>query len=503
MKLRPLMVPYLLGVSILLLTPPTGLSDVHARVASWGTSIPLDTSPGEASRPDVSLTSDGTGFAIWHQVDGSNWNIWIRRHVPGLGWDVATALETTLADSFYPDVTVIPNGNATAVWQRSDSTIWARRYSPATGWVPAEQVGQFPGGSGRPGPRVAMDPSGNAIVVWLQGNATSGTPHKVAANRYVRGLGWLGETLLDSNSVGTVDGAGVALDAQGSGFAFWTRWESTWNVYARRFNISGGWETVVPIESDPGESGWPQLGLGLAGDGLLVWQYNQISGGMTKAALWTASSGWQAPVRIDTGANTNVYEPHLGVDSDGVATAVWSEANGTEWNVFSARYVPGVGWGPETPLESSSAAATGVMVAVAGSGAAFAVWLQQVGATNSVFSNRYAPGVGWEGSTLIEAESDDASEPRVSVSSNGYAAAVWEVLSGGVYSVWGNVDQQAPPPPPDLTDAFLSGSGHENMTLEWTQSLDEGQAGGTVAYQVVRSATLPGPFSQIGLVSAN
>jgi hypothetical protein len=69
---------------------------------------------------------------VWHQSDGTRYNIWANRYIPGTGWDTAGLIETDNAGSaLYPQIAFDTSGNAIAVWSQSDGTrdnIWADRY---------------------------------------------------------------------------------------------------------------------------------------------------------------------------------------------------------------------------------------------------------------------------------------------------------------------------------------------------------------------------------------
>ena len=76
--------------------------------------------------------------------------------------DVLTASGARLA--------IDPMGNGLAVWLQYDrdsypdgSAIWANRYRVSGGWGAAERI-ENPRDSSEPA--LAMDPNGNALVVW-------------------------------------------------------------------------------------------------------------------------------------------------------------------------------------------------------------------------------------------------------------------------------------------------------------------------------------------------
>src|SRR3972149_5143045 len=61
-------------------------------------------------------------------------------------------------------------------------------------------------------PQVAVDPRGNAIAVWRQ---FDGNIDNLTANRYVAGLGWTGEVLIEAEDAGGATQPQIALDPPG------------------------------------------------------------------------------------------------------------------------------------------------------------------------------------------------------------------------------------------------------------------------------------------------
>ena len=85
------------------------------------------------------------------------------------------------------------------------------------------------------------------------------------------------------------------------------------------------------------------------------------------------------------------------------------------------------GWGVATLVEiDNTGDASNPQVAVDGSGDAIAVWYQDDGTRDNIWSNRYVVGTGWGEATLIETDdSGDDYSPQVAVDSSGKAIAVW------------------------------------------------------------------------------
>jgi len=96
------------------------------------------------------------------------------------------------------------------------------------------------------------------------------------------------------------------------------------------------------------------------------------------------------------------------------------------------------GWAVAELIEVDSAGdASNSQVAVDPRGNAVAVWQQSDGGRTNILANRFASAEGWGIAELIEtADAGDASDPRVTVDSNGRSIAVWLQSDGTRVSVW-------------------------------------------------------------------
>lgn len=66
-------------------------------------------------------------------------------------------------------------------------------------WTPEVKIDSFPAGTVTgSSPRIAVDPSGNIMAVWVQ---SDGTYQNIYTNRYVVGSGWGTATLLETSTM--------------------------------------------------------------------------------------------------------------------------------------------------------------------------------------------------------------------------------------------------------------------------------------------------------------
>ncbi len=131
---------------------------------------------------------NANAIAVWEGKDSPS--IYANRYVVGSGWEGAQLIDKSGGHSFYPNIAMDAGGIAIVVWQQ-DFDIYANRYVPGSGWEGGEAIG------GRNGslPKIAMDADGNAIALWQRWNDSYGG-NDLYTNRYVPGSGWEGAELI-------------------------------------------------------------------------------------------------------------------------------------------------------------------------------------------------------------------------------------------------------------------------------------------------------------------
>ena len=361
----------------------------------WGTAEMIEAGAGDAHVPRVAVDPQGNATAVWQQTDGTRFNIWANRFVPDVGWGTAELIETGAGDVFNPQVAVDPQGNATAVWNQDDGTrlnMWANRFVPGVGWGTATLIETDDAGLALL-PQVSVDPQGNATAVWQQDD---GTRHNIWANRFVPDVGWGTAELIETDGAGA-NGAQVAVDPQGNAVAVWNQHGgSRSNIWANRFVPGVGWGTAELIETE------------------------------------------------DTG---DAFNPQVAVDSQGNAVAVWHQSDGTDSNILANRFVPGVGWGVATLIETDED--EGVFpfprpqVAMDAAGSAVAVWATDDRTRFNIWANRFGEDIvspdlvitsPVDGETLISplvtvtgTASDDLGVDKVELSTDGMT---WDLAMG-------------------------------------------------------------------------
>ncbi len=205
---------------------------------------------------------------------------------------------------------------------------------------------------------------------------------------------------------------------------------------------SWGWGTAKSIQADNKIAATnPNIAVTDNGSALAVWMQ---SDGTAFNSIWTnrydPATGWSTPVSIDNGSGNNTGTPRIAVAADGsMALAVWSQQDGAIYNIWANRYDPTTGWGTAELIETNdSGAATSPQIIVAGD-RALAVWSQHDGTIYNIWANSYYSAIGWGTAKIIEAnDNGNATSPQIAVSGNS-VFAVWVQQNGFISStIWGN-----------------------------------------------------------------
>jgi len=364
------------------------------------------------------------------------------RYVVGTGWGTSVLIETDPGDADSPEVAVDAAGNAIAVWQQWNTgvDIWANRYVVGTGWGIAERIETGTGSAFAP--QVAVDPSGNAIAVWYQND---GSQESAWANRYVVGTGWGTAERIETDDTGDSNAPRVAVDVAGNAIAVWQQWDGAtfWDIWSNRYVVGTGWGTAGPIETDAAGAATPHVAVDPSGNAMAVWI--QVSGPF--ASIWAnryvVGTGWGTAGLAETNDTGGADGPQVAVDPSGNAVATWRQWDGAVNDIWANRYVVGTGWGTAELIETDSGEAQGSVVGVDAAGNAIAVWQQFDGAFWDLWANRFtAPDTE---PPIADAGPDQAVPVGTLLTFNGSGSTdnegitnyTWTFNDGGPRTLWG------------------------------------------------------------------
>jgi len=409
---------------------PTNLS-AESSADGWGTPVLVGSLDQMGPRdPDVAADAEGNAVAVWSQEDESfEMDLWTSRYVPGAGWSAPVAVTYLDGDVESPRVGMDPGGNATVLWgQRATSyvsySMWAMRYVAGAGWDVPYRLETFTSGASH---GLVVDRGGNATAVWVRYDGA----WDVRASRYTAGVGWSAPTTISSVAQ-QASWVRLSADAAGNVVVVWSQWDGArWDIWANRYSTVSGWGVARLLEFSTAYAGNPDVAADAEGNALAMWTQSDGSTNVVWSSLYTPGTGWQDPVQVEPGVFGN--RPRVAFDGDGNALAIWIKGDSVPTtDVWACRYAKGVGWGTPEILETGSAG--GVFPAYEYSydlafdeaNNAMAIWLQGDGTLYNMWASRYVPGTGWGAPTLIEDQSyGDANSPALAVDSGGNATAVW------------------------------------------------------------------------------
>ena len=408
----------------------TGSSDPNAD--------PLTYSWSQLSGPEVNLSGAETSMPTFFpaQLGAHEFQLSVE---DGGGWDAPETIAGSSIDAV--EVAADLAGNAIAVYAQAWNGVWARRYELGSGWDAPTFIGSSPVEVNVP--QIAMNPSGNAFVVWKEWNDPISD---IWANRYVPGVGWDGPTRLESSD-GNALSPRIAVDPAGNAVAVWTQADGSNNsAWASRFDVGSGWDLPSTIETNPGSVEWPDVGMDLAGNAIATWRQMEGSEWSVWANRFVPGLGWGTAAPIESGAG-EARRADVVIDSAGNSIAVWRQWDGASWSVVANRYVMGGGWGSASYIETAALDASTPIIAVDPAGNAIALyWLGPNGAgvCESLWATRFTAGVGWEspfelvalGSGLYYPPEDDDQEDEIDTYVDGCNQDVALDSAGNAIAVW-------------------------------------------------------------------
>lgn len=280
-----------------------------------------------APEPWVAVDADGNATAVWKTFDV----IQAASRPVGEGWQPATPISDPEAEAYVPQAAVNADGDVTAVWMEADDSNYVVRgaFRPVGGsWEAPTLVsaaGEYAGN-----PHIALDPDGDAMVVWRGENEGQ----EVARAAY-RPAGGAWQAPEDVSVPGeAVQALHVALYQSGEAMVVWAGSTNEVGghsvVRAAHRPTSGSWEAPVDLSED-GENAFPaDVAFDPDGNAAVVWVRYDGTNHVIQAAYRPAGGEWEAPVDLsetDADAMDAVVvlgAPGVSTAAEGVAAAMWT-----------------------------------------------------------------------------------------------------------------------------------------------------------------------------------
>jgi hypothetical protein len=221
----------------------------------------------------------------------------------------------------------------------------------------------------------------------------------------------------------------VAIDPQGNAVVVWRHFDGIryW-VQARSRSAAGLLGPVQNLSSAGQEGLYPFVGIAANGEAVISWYLSNGTSFYVQVRARSAS-GILRPIQTLLRADHKAFPSPIGVDADGNALIAWWGLAGTNYRVaVRARSATGV-LSPIQTLSQAGLDAFAPRVAVSANGSALITWFVGTGTNYSVQArSRSANGVLGRIQTLSNSGQD--ASPELAIDPAGNAVVAWTSISG-------------------------------------------------------------------------
>ena len=197
-----------------------------------------------------------------------------------------------------------------------------------------------------------MDDSGNAMAVWI---TYDGTAHSIFASTYSPGIGWAVPTEIGPAEDGRYpSGLDVSTGREGEYLVVWEQLSPDWvkSVWTSRYTASAGWEDPVRLsgEGQTYVAMWPGISANDEGQAVAVWTQGGDAPPMdVRVSRYIPGIGWTAPAAIDNSDTLNAFFGSAEMDPLGNIVATWKLDYGQCW-LWGAAYK--AYWAPDVMISA-------------------------------------------------------------------------------------------------------------------------------------------------------
>ncbi len=340
------------------------LAATTGSASATGWQPPVNVAPSSGFSADVAVDAEGNAVGVWaRHVSGLDWDIVAATRPPGGKWtapvDLSGAQRTV---QLQPKVAVDPTGNAVAIWvarppvaggDAVSRSLWVASRSPGGAWSAPVKIATASGAE--PVFNVVLDASGNATAVWHSVNDGEDEEPGVFVRAASRPLGgeW-SEPVELSGSTGR--NPQVAVNPDGDVTAVWSETDpDTDNAVVRSKSrpAGGAWSAAATdLSSDAGNAVDPQVTVDPQGDATAAWLYSEDDDLVVQAAH-RSEGAWSEPVELwDDAADAGFPQVALATDPQGDTTAIWDSFVPGGHVMRSSTSTAGGAWGSPVALST-------------------------------------------------------------------------------------------------------------------------------------------------------
>ncbi|HDZ20438.1 MAG TPA: DUF4347 domain-containing protein [Phycisphaerae bacterium] len=432
------------------------------------------------------LTGQGGDWVLEAASHGGEWALATGLSIPldtGILWEYSFSLNsppvsnefrvntTTDGDQDRAAVAMDASGNFVVVWKSGiqdpdgSTGIYAQRYNAAG----VAQSSEFRVNTTTDGDQdeaaVAMDASGNFVVVWTSGIQDPDGSAGIYAQRYnAAGVAQGNEFRVNTTTDDDQDQAAVAMDADGNFVIVWKSWIQVPNgaagIYGQRYNAAGVAQDSEVRVNRPTDDNHSQPAVAMAAsDNIVVVWTSGIQDPDGSAGIYGQRFRGTGPrqgreFRVNTTTDGDQDQAAVAMDASGNFVIVWQsriqDPDGSA-GIYAQRYREnGVAEGSEFRVNTTTDGDQDqAAVAMDASGNFVVVWtsgIQDSDGSAGIYAQRYnAAGVAQGSEFRVNTTTDgDQDNVAVAIDSDGEVVVVWTSGiqdpdgSAGVYgALWG------------------------------------------------------------------
>ena len=286
-------------------------------------------------------------------------------------WSETGTLEGFEANAVWPDAAMNARGDAAIAWVSANHDAIDVSLRPAGGTFGAP-LKVSKDGEIASTPSVAIDPDGNAIVVFPSGHHDNPPLENGVKATFVSASGdVVGPLKIGSSFTGGVRASGLGMDAAGNAIAWWESVDDDQLVFAVR-RAGEGFGEPEPIPNPEGDLRRSGFAVGEGGEAVAAWA--------SRTRVYAAIGGVDSefgPAKLLTGPIQSVMQPRVAVAPDGSAIVAWVDRPDEGFSGFvRVAYRPAGGeFGPpQTVGEVFYTGVHDVSVAMGPDGEAMVAW---------------------------------------------------------------------------------------------------------------------------------
>ncbi len=293
-------------------------------IGSFSAPVDLSAAGQNANDPQVAVDPAGDAVVVWERSNGSNTIVQAATRTAGGSFSTPVDLSASGQNALAPQVALDQAGDIVVVWERSNGTNKIVQEATRTFGRPfSSPVDLSAPGQDAVEPQVAVDHTGDAVVVWERSNGS---------NTIIQGTSRPDHgsfsTPVDLSAAGQNAGdPKVAMDAVGDTTVVWDRSDGSNSIVQELTRPRSGSNSIPVSLSEPGQNaGSPEVAVNPAGDQVIVWVRFDGSNPIVQGTGRPAGGTFTAAADLSTAGQT-ATTPQVAIDPGGDSIALWDHDN--------------------------------------------------------------------------------------------------------------------------------------------------------------------------------